>query len=78
MREKRNLFNRSDGLSGQSVLSFLEDREGNIWVATERADKFRDFAIPTFSIQQGLSAEASFSILGPRAMAVLWLEHLTV
>jgi len=70
---KADLFNRNDGLSGQSVLSFLEDREGNIWVATgDGLDKFRDFAIPTFSIQQGLSSGGVFSVLAARDGS-LWL-----
>ena len=70
---RADLFNRTDGLSGPSVLSFFEDREGNIWVATEDGlDKFRDFAIPTFSVQQGLSSEGVFSILAARDGSI-WL-----
>jgi len=70
---RADLFNRTDGLSGQSVLSFLEDREGNIWVATgDGLDKFRDFAIPTFSVEQGLSSRGVFSILSARDGS-LWL-----
>jgi signal transduction histidine kinase/ligand-binding sensor domain-containing protein len=70
---RADLFNRTDGLSGQSVLSFLEDREGNIWVATgDGLDKFRDFAIPTFSEQQGFSSGGIFSILADRDGS-LWL-----
>jgi signal transduction histidine kinase/ligand-binding sensor domain-containing protein len=70
---RADLFNRTDGLSGQSILSFLEDREGNIWVATgDGLDKFRDFAIPTFSIEQGLSSRGVFSILSARDGS-LWL-----
>jgi len=70
---RADLFNRTDGLSGQSVLSFLQDREGNIWVATgDGLDKFRDFAIPTFSVQQGLSSGGIFSILAARDGS-LWL-----
>ena len=33
---RTDLFARSDGLSGDSVYSLFEDREGNIWVATDR------------------------------------------
>ena len=34
----------------------FEDREGTIWVATNNGlDRFRDFAIATFSVNQGLS-----------------------
>jgi hypothetical protein len=31
---RKDLFTRSDGLSGNSVASMLEDREGNLWVGT--------------------------------------------
>jgi signal transduction histidine kinase/ligand-binding sensor domain-containing protein len=70
---RADLFGHTDGLSGQSVLSFLEDREGNIWVATgDGLDKFRDFAFPTFSVQQGFSSGGIFSILAARDGS-LWL-----
>src|SRR5207248_858085 len=40
---------------------------GSIWVATvEGLDRFRDFAIPTFSDQQGLSSGGIFSVLAAR------------
>jgi signal transduction histidine kinase/ligand-binding sensor domain-containing protein len=49
-------FTESDGLSSETVDDLFEDREGNIWVATtEGLDRFREFAIPTFSVKQGLS-----------------------
>ena len=52
---------------GRSVTSLFEDREGNIWVATDDGlDRFRDFAVPTISIQQGLSSGGIFSILAAR------------
>jgi signal transduction histidine kinase/ligand-binding sensor domain-containing protein len=66
-------FTQAEGLSGRSVNSFFEDREGNIWVATgEGLDRFRDFAIPTFSDQQGLSSGEIFSLLTARDGS-LWL-----
>ena len=70
---KTDRFTQADGLSGRSVNSFFEDREGNIWVATaEGLDRFRDFAIPTFSDQQGLSSGGIFSVLTARDGS-LWL-----
>ena len=49
---RMDLFTRADGLSGNSVPSILEDREGSIWVATvDGLDRFRDFAVPTISVQ---------------------------
>ena len=56
-------FQRSDGLSGDFVRAFLEDREGNLWVATsDGLDRFRTYAIPAISGQQGLSSSA-YSVL---------------
>src|SRR4030095_14332936 len=58
------LFTPAQGLSGESVDALFEDREGNIWVATDDGlDRFRDFAVPTISIQQGLSSRGVSSIL---------------
>ena len=53
-----DLFNRSDGLSGNTVSAFLEDHEGSVWVVTvDGVDRFREYAVTTISIQQGLSSE---------------------
>src|SRR4030095_2905811 len=39
--------------------------EGNIWVAADNGlDRFRDYAIPAFSVEQGLSSQAIFTTLG--------------
>ncbi len=66
-------FTQAEGLSGRSVTSFFEDREGSIWVATgEGLDLFRDFAIPTFSDQQGFSSRGMFSIVAATDGS-LWL-----
>src|SRR5262249_45719665 len=68
-----DLFSRGDGLSSGSVDSLIEDREGNIWVATgDGLDKFRDFSIPTFSEKQGFSSSGVESILAARD-GTLWL-----
>ena len=70
---RTDLFTPAEGLSGGSVTSLLEDREGNIWVATvEGLDRFRDFAVPTFSVQQGLSSRGVSSILAAKDGS-LWL-----
>ena len=53
---KTDVFSRSNGLSGDAILSMFEDREGNIWASTAAGlDRFREFAIPTVSREQGLS-----------------------
>ena len=58
-REGRIVFARSDGLSGDRISRLFEDREGNIWVATsDGLDRFRDFAVSTISVKQGLSNAA--------------------
>ena len=68
-----DLFSRGDGLSSGSISALIEDREGNIWVATgDGLDKFRDFSIPTFSEKQGFSSSGVSSILAARDGS-LWL-----
>ena len=48
---------RFNDLSGDTILSLFEDHEGNVWVSTEDGlDRFRDFAVPTISVKQGLSS----------------------
>ena len=57
-------FARSDGLSGNAVSQFFEDREGSVWVVTlDGIDRFRDVAVPTMSVQQGLSSDSVASVL---------------
>jgi ligand-binding sensor domain-containing protein len=51
---RTDMFSKSDGLSGDNILALLEDREGNIWAATENGlDRFRDLAVVTVSAKQG-------------------------
>jgi PAS domain S-box-containing protein len=57
-------FAKGDGLSGNIACALFEDREGNIWFASERGlDRFRKLAITTFSTQQGLSNDATKSVV---------------
>jgi len=63
-RGRTDVFRRSDGLSGDVVLSLFEDREGNIWVSTTGGlDRFRELPVTTISVKQGLSSDASQSVL---------------
>jgi signal transduction histidine kinase len=66
-------FSHADGLSGDNVWSLLEDREGNVWVATsDGLDRFHDLAVATVGVKQGLSSQAVSSVLATREDA-LWL-----
>ncbi len=59
-----DVFGPSDGLSGGYVNAFLEDREGNVWVATnDGLDQFRDPVISTYTQRQGLSSSTVRSVL---------------
>jgi signal transduction histidine kinase/ligand-binding sensor domain-containing protein len=70
---RTDVFAQSDGLSGDYINKFFEDHEGNIWVATVNGlDRFRDFAVPTISVRQGLSNAIVWSVLGARDGSV-WL-----
>src|ERR1700677_2359089 len=70
---RTDVFTQSDGLSGDYINKFFEDREGNVWVATVNGlDRFRDFAVPTISLRQGLSTAVVWSVLGARDGSV-WL-----
>lgn len=47
-------YQASDGLSGNTIYSIFEDREGNVWVCTSQGlDRFRDVKIATFSSREG-------------------------
>ena len=68
-----DVFGRSDGLSADTVHHFFEDREGNLWASTsEGLDRFRDFAVTTYSAKQGLSNALLVSVLADRNSG-LWL-----
>jgi len=55
-QERTDVFALSEGLSGDNVFALFEDREGNIWAATINGlDRFRDFAVATFGVNQGLA-----------------------
>ena len=57
-------YGTADGLSGDSVGPFYEDREGNLWVVTAGGlDMFRDTPVVNYSMRQGLSASAASAIL---------------
>ncbi|HLG59555.1 MAG TPA: two-component regulator propeller domain-containing protein [Vicinamibacterales bacterium] len=69
-------YGRTDGLSGDFVTDILEDREGNVWVATLGGlDRFRHFTVATITRRQGLSSDSVVSALASRDGS-LWLGTL--
>jgi signal transduction histidine kinase/ligand-binding sensor domain-containing protein len=70
---RTDTFAQTDGLSGDSVLALFEDHEGNIWVSTsDGLDRFRDFAVTTFSANQGLRNVRSGGVLAAKDGSI-WL-----
>jgi ligand-binding sensor domain-containing protein/signal transduction histidine kinase len=70
---RTDVFAQPDGLSGNHVQSLFEDREGNIWVSTlDGLDRFRDFAVPSVSVQEGLAGANVTSVLAA-ADGSVWL-----
>jgi PAS domain S-box-containing protein len=60
-------FHKGDGLSGNIACSLFQDREGNIWYASERGlDRFRKLPITTVSARQGLASDLTRSITTSR------------
>jgi signal transduction histidine kinase/ligand-binding sensor domain-containing protein len=49
-------FDSSEGLSGDTISKFFEDKEGDLWVTTDKGlDCFRDLQIASFSTREGLT-----------------------
>ena len=64
---QRQVFNAANGLSADTILRMFEDREGTVWVVTQDGiDRFREYAIPTFSMKQGLSSRLHTAVLATR------------
>ena len=60
-------FSHADGLSGDIVFHLFEDREGNIWAATDRGlDRFRDLPVITISKREGLSEDTAGAVAASR------------
>jgi signal transduction histidine kinase/ligand-binding sensor domain-containing protein len=69
-------FGSAEGLSSDSVQSFYEDREGNVWVATSRGiDRFHDTPVISFSIREGLTSEDADAVFVAHDGAV-WIGNL--
>ncbi len=64
---RTDVFEQSNGLSGNWLASLFEDREGTIWAASLNGlDRFREFAVATVSVDQGLSSASVVSVLAER------------
>jgi ligand-binding sensor domain-containing protein len=67
-------FGSANGLSGDYVTNFFEDREGNLWVATSSGvDSFRNLGVVSFSTREGLTTNEVNSVFVFRDGAV-WIS----
>src|SRR6266853_2195693 len=72
-QQRTDVFLSTDGLSGEDVNALFEDREGNVWISTiEGLDRFRDAAVGTFTVKQGLLKALVGSVLADKDASV-WL-----
>lgn len=72
---KTDHYGTADGLSSDSVGSFYQDREGDVWVTTSKGvDRFRDLRVANFSVGQGLSSDHAHSVLASRDGTV-WIGN---
>ena len=61
-----------ESLTSENVYTIFEDREGTIWVSTTNGlDRFRDFAVATLTVNQGLSSGGVGSVLAASDGSVL-------
>jgi len=69
-------FSKTEGLSGNSVGSIFQDREGNVWVATDGGlDRFRDFAVPSISPDPASLVGGVWSVLAAKDGGI-WLATI--
>ncbi len=68
-------YGHTEGLSGDFVRAFFEDREGIVWAATNNGiDKFHDPRVTTFSAVEGLGEDNAVGILAGRDGTV-WVAN---
>jgi signal transduction histidine kinase/ligand-binding sensor domain-containing protein len=74
-QSKTDHYSSLTGLSGDSINNFMQDEEGNLWVATSRGiDSFRNLPVATFSKQQSLTADLVASV-AVSASGALWIGN---
>ena len=68
-------YDRTNGLSGDSVFALFEDREGIVWAGTTSGiDNFRDPHVVTFSQVEGLGKDLPAGILASRD-GTIWVAN---
>lgn len=68
-------YDRTNGLSGDSVYALFEDREGIVWAGTTSGvDSFRDPPVVTFSQAEGLGKDLPAGILASRD-GTIWVAN---
>ena len=68
-------YRTTEGLSGDFISEFFEDREGNLWMATSNGiDMFRGLRVTSFSRREGLSADNVDSVLASRD-GTIWIGN---
>jgi signal transduction histidine kinase/ligand-binding sensor domain-containing protein len=61
---RMDVFSELDGLSGNVVRGLFEDREGNIWAASDNGlDRFRDLPVVNYSRRQSLSSAPATAVI---------------
>ena len=69
-------YGSKDGLSSDTVTTFAEDHEGNIWVGTsEGVDRLRDVPVISYSAREGLSGELVNGVLASHDGTV-WINNI--
>lgn len=75
--ETLDVFRQPDGLSSDEVFALFEDRENNVWAATQDGlDEFRDAAVATYARKQGLSSSQVQAVLAA-GDGTLWIATPT-
>jgi signal transduction histidine kinase/ligand-binding sensor domain-containing protein len=67
-------YGAAQGLTGERVNSIYEDREGNLWITTDKGvDLFRDIPVLSFSSTEGLNGGSEVSAVIARKDNSLWV-----
>jgi signal transduction histidine kinase len=72
-----NRFGPKDGLSGGTVYSIYEDREGDVWFGTGGGlDRFRENKVTSYSAQEGLDPDQEIGLTSTQDGSV-WIISYT-